>query len=301
MRRLPPLATLRAFEAAARLLSFKRAAAELNVTPTAISHQVRQLEEAIGTRLFERRTRQVVLTAEGQVLLPVLREGFDSFARVVEALNRRQRRKTVTLSATPAFAAKWLVPRIAGFRAARPDIDLTLLATLEVVDLDSGAADLALRYGNGPYPGLIAEPLTTDRFAPVANPRLGIKQPGDLKSATLLHSDWMRQDPRNPTWRHWLKVAGIEGVDPRAGLRFSDETHAIQAAVAGTGIALHSLLLVAEELATGTLTVPFGPEIAGFTLHLVRSPQRPATEAMEAVQSWLKTQFALAEGAERGR
>jgi LysR family transcriptional regulator, glycine cleavage system transcriptional activator len=301
MRRLPPLATLRAFEAAARLLSFKRAAAELLVTPTAISHQVRQLEEAIGARLFERRTRQVHLTAEGQVLLPVLREGFDSFARVLDGLSRRQRRMTVTLSATPAFAAKWLVPRIADFRSARPDIDLTILATLEVVDLDSGVADLALRYGDGPYPGLIAEPLITDRFAPVANPLLGIKKPSDLKTATLLHSDWLRSDPRNPTWQHWLKLAGIEDVDARAGVRFSDETHAIQAAVAGTGIALHSLLLVAEEIATGTLVAPFGPDIAGFTLHLVRGRDRPLTEAMEAVQAWLRSQFALAKSPRGGR
>lgn len=301
MRRLPPLATLRAFEAAARLLSFKRAAAELHVTPTAISHQVRQLEEAIGARLFERRTRQVHLTPEGQVLLPVLRDGFDSFARVIEGLSRRQRRMTVTLSATPAFAAKWLVPRIADFRTVRPDIDLTILASLEVVDLDSGVADLALRYGDGPYPGLIATPLTSDRFAPVANPRLGIRKPSDLKSATLLHSDWHRSDPRNPTWRHWLKLAGFEGVDPRAGIRFSDETHAIQAAVAGTGIALHSLLLVAEEIRTGTLVIPFGPEIEGFTLHLARGRDRPLTEPMEAVQAWLKAQFALAEGARAGR
>jgi len=299
--KLPPLAALRAFEAAARHLSFKRAAAELHVTPTAISHQVRQLEAAIGTRLFERRTRQVLLTPEGQILLPVLREGFESFARVIEALSRKPRRATVALSATPAFAAKWLVPRIAAFRAAHPDIDLTVLATFEVVDLDSGAADLALRYGDGPYPNLIAEPLVTDRFAPVASPRLGIKRPGDLKVATLLHCDWYRTDPRNPNWRHWLKLAGIEGVDSRAGIRFNDDTHAIQAAVAGTGIALHSLLLVADELATGTLTVPFGPEIEGFTVHLVRSRNRPETEAMKAVQAWLKGQFALAEDTQAGR
>ena len=294
----PALAALRAFEAAARLLSFKRAAAELLVTPTAISHQVRQLEAAIGARLFERRTRQVHLTAEGQVLLPVLREGFDSFARVVEGLSRKQRRMTVTISATPAFAAKWLVPRIADFRNARPDIDLTVLASLELVDLVSGGADLALRYGNGPYPGLIAEPLSIDGCN-VANPLLGIKKPSDLKAATLLHSDWHRSDPRNPTWRHWLKLAGIEGVDPRTGVRFSDETHAIQAAVAGTGIALHSLLLVAAEIATGTLVVPFGPEIAGFTLHLVRGRERPVTEAMEAVQAWLRAQFATSADAPR--
>jgi LysR family glycine cleavage system transcriptional activator len=292
MPRLPSLAGLRAFEAAARQLSFKRAAAELHVTPTAISHQVRQLEEAIGTRLFERRTRQVVLTPEGQVLLPVLSEGFDSFARTIDGLTRRPRRATVTVSATPAFSAKWLVPRIADFRKARPDIDLTLLATLEVIDLKTGAADLALRYGRGPYPDLIAEPLAVDRFAPVASPRLRLKKPVDLRSATLLHSDWRRTDPRNPTWRHWLKIAGLDGIDARSGLRFSDETHAIQAAVAGTGVALHSLLLVSEELATGTLVVPFGPEIEGFSLHLVRARERPLSEPVAAVQDWLRTQFA---------
>jgi LysR family transcriptional regulator, glycine cleavage system transcriptional activator len=292
MRRLPPLAGLRAFEAAARHLSFKRAAEELHVTPTAISHQVRQLEEAIGARLFERRTRQVLLTPEGHVLLPVLRDGFDSFARTLDGLTRKQRRTTVTLSATPAFTAKWLVPRIAAFHRVRPDIDLTLLATLEVVDVKSGVADLALRYGRGPYPDLIAVPLTVDRFAPVASPRLGLKKPSDLRAATLLHSDWRRSDPKNPTWRHWLKIAGIEGIDARGGLRFSDETHAIQAAIAGTGVALHSLLLVQEELATGTLVVPFGPEIEGFSLHLVHGRDRPVTEPMAAVKAWLRAQFA---------
>jgi LysR family glycine cleavage system transcriptional activator len=226
------------------------------------------------------------------VLLPVLRDGFDSFARTLDGLTRKQRRTTVTLSATPAFTAKWLVPRIAAFRRVRPDIDLTLLATLEVVDVKSGVADLALRYGRGPYPDLIAVPLTVDRFAPVASPRLGLKKPSDLRAATLLHSDWRRSDPKNPTWRHWLKIAGIEGIDARGGLRFSDETHAIQAAIAGTGVALHSLLLVQEELATGTLVVPFGPEIEGFSLHLVHGRDRPVTEPMAAVKAWLRAQFA---------
>lgn len=291
MRRLPPLAGLRAFEAAARHLSFKRAAQELHVTPTAISHQVRQLEEAIGVSLFERRTRHVLLTAEGQILLPVLREGFDSFARVIDGISRKQRRTSVTLSATPAFAAKWLVPRIAAFREIRPDIDLTLLATLELVDLDAGIVDLALRYGPGPYPDLIAEMLTIDRFAPLVSPRLGIRKTSDLRSATLLHFDWYRRDPRNPTWRRWLKVADIDGIDARSGLRFSDETHAIQATVAGAGIALHSLLLVSEELAQGTLVVPFGPELEGYGLHLVHSRSRPLSKPIEAVKAWLRAQF----------
>ena len=190
MRRLPPLAALRAFEAAARHSSFKRAAEELHVTPTAISHQIRQLEQAIGTPLFERRTRQVVPTPEGHVLLPVLTEGFDSFARAIDGLTRKSRRTTVTLSATPGFTAKWLVPRLAAFRKARPDIDLTLLATLDVVDVKGGAADLALRYGRGPYPdldGQLAERLISLGLA-VERPRgVGISREGrELVINTLL-------------------------------------------------------------------------------------------------------------------
>lgn len=291
MRRLPPLAALRAFEATARNLSFKRAALELHVTPTAISHQVRQLEAALGLRLFERRTRQVALTAAGQALLPALRDGFDAFAAAIDALTHRDRRSLVTLSATPAFIAKWLVPRIAGFRRERPDIDLALLASLDPVDVDAGAADLALRYGRGPYPDLVAELLVTDRFVPVASPRLGLKQPRDLRSVTLLHTDWRRDDPKKPTWRLWLKQAGLAGVDSRAGLRFSDETHAIQAAIAGNGVALQSLLLVAAELADGTLVAPFRPDIEGLAVHLIHSRKRPVTAPVEAVRSWLRQEM----------
>ena len=138
MRRLPPLASLRAFEAAARHLSFKRAAEELLVTPTAISHQVRLLEETIGLRLFLRGTRQVTLTAEAQLLYPVLRDGFDAFARALGALRARPGRPAVTITATTAFTARWLLPRLAGFRERRPDIDLKLLASEETVDLEGG-------------------------------------------------------------------------------------------------------------------------------------------------------------------
>ncbi|HET8726279.1 MAG TPA: LysR substrate-binding domain-containing protein [Alphaproteobacteria bacterium] len=287
MRRLPPLAALRAFEAAARHLSFKRAAEELRVTPTAISHQVRLLEETIGLRLFERRTRRVVMTPEAQVLFPVLRDGFDAFARAIDGLARQRGRAAVTVSAPTAFTAKWLVPRVAAFRSARPDIDVKLLASDDVVDLNSGAADLAIRYGRGPYPGLVAEPLFVDRFAPMASPRLGLAKPTDLRSATLLHSDWRRSDPSNPTWPRWLAETGLRGVDGRAGLRFNDDSHVIQAVIAGHGIALLSMMLVSEDLAAGTLAVAFGPEIEGLTYHFVQSGARPPTEPVVAVRSWL--------------
>jgi LysR family glycine cleavage system transcriptional activator len=291
MRRLPPLAALRAFEAAARHLSFKRAAAELHVTPTAISHQVRLLEETIGVRLFERRTRQVVMTPEAQILFPVLRDGLDAFAHAIEGLARRHARAAVTISATTAFTAKWLVPRVARFRAARPDIDLKLLATDEVVDLSAGAADLAIRYARGPFPGAVAEALIVDRLAPVASPQLRLTEPRDLQSVTLLHFDWRRSDLDTPTWPRWLAEAGLRHVDGQAGLRFSDESHAIQAAVAGLGVALLSLTLVSEELAAGTLVVPFGPEIEGPAIHLLQSHEPSPTEPMAAVRSWLLSEL----------
>jgi LysR family glycine cleavage system transcriptional activator len=291
MRHLPPLAALRAFEAAARHLSFKRAAEELHVTPTAISHQVRLLEDTLGVLLFERRTRQVLMTAEAQGLFPVLRDGFDAFARALDGIAPRPARASVTVTATTAFTAKWLVPRVAAFHAVRPDVDLKLLATEEVVDLGAGTADLALRYGRVSDLDLAAEPLMVDRYAAVASPRLRLKKPGDLKSVTLLHFDWRSNNPNKPTWPRWLQSAGIKGVDGEAGLRFSDESHAIQAAIAGHGVGLLSSALIADELAAGTLVIPFGPSIDGFTCFLVHNTKRPLTEAAAAVRSWLLSEL----------
>src|SRR5438552_16767731 len=150
MRRLPPLGMLRAFEAAARHLSFKRAALELAVTPTAISHQIGRLEENLGVALFERRARRVILTPAGRTLFPVLRDGLDAFADAIDGLHAHKARRSVTLSATTAFTAKWLVPRAASFRAAYPDLDLRLHASDEPVDLAAGTVDAAIRYGRGP-------------------------------------------------------------------------------------------------------------------------------------------------------
>lgn len=288
MRRLPPLSALRAFEAAARHGSFKRAAAELAVTPTAISHQVRSLEGYAGLSLFERRTRQVVLTEAGRLLYPVLRDGFDAFGAALERLGRASGRPTVTISATAAFTAKWLVPRVAGFQASHPDIDLRLHASDATVDLAGDAVDIAVRYGRGPYPGLRAEALFADRFAPVANPALGVGTPDDLGRVPLIHFEWRRPDPVNPTWASWFDAAGIVGSLPGSRLRFSDEGHAIQSAVAGQGAALLSLVLVRDEIAAGRLVQPFGPAVKGFTYHLVTAADRPITAALAAAAGWLR-------------
>src|SRR5262249_46313557 len=225
MPRLPPLASLRAFEAAARHLSFKRASAELPVTPTAISHQIRVLEDWIGLKLFERRPRQLLLTIEGQRLYPVLRDGFDSFAKAVANLQARRSRTVVTLSATRAFMARWLVPRTPSFAAANPGMDLRLHAADEPVDFSKTAIDVALRYGRGDYPGLKAEELFRDEFAPVASPHLGLREPTDLRRQTLIHFEWFREDRETPIWPRWLARAGMNHFEPKAELTFTDESH----------------------------------------------------------------------------
>ncbi|WP_087001494.1 transcriptional regulator GcvA [Rhizobium sullae] len=293
IRRLPPLSALRAFEAAARHGSFKRAASELAVTPTAVSHQIRALEEHVGIALFERRTRQVVLTDAGAQLYPVLRDGFDAFAEVIERLTRRRSRAQVTISATIAFTARWLVPRVTAFRALHPNIDLQLQASDEVVNLDSVGVDIAIRYGTGPYPSFSVTPLFADRFAPVFNPMLKVASVADFAQWPLIDFQWRRRHPDNPTWSRWFAEAGLPEPREPAQLRFSDESHAIQAAVAGQGIALASLALVKDELAAGQLVQPFGPLIAGFRHHVLTRPGESAPEIAATVQ-WLQAEAAVA-------
>lgn len=291
-RRSLPLSGLRVFEAAARLGSFKAAARELAVTPTAVSHQIRALEAQTGLALFDRHVRRVSLTDAGAQLYPVLRDGFDAFEATLARLTQQRARVQVTISATNAFTVKWLVPRMADFRSRHPGIDLQLQASDDIVDLRSTAVDIAIRYGRGPYPGLVVQPLFTDRFAPVANPRLGIGSPDDLARVPLICFDWKRRRPENPTWERWFAAA--ERAQPRQAsqLRFSDEGHAIQAAVAGHGVALVSLALVAEELEAGHLVQPFGPVIDGHTYHLAMYAGRPPSAPVQAVAHWLTTQGA---------
>jgi LysR family glycine cleavage system transcriptional activator len=293
-RRLPPLSALRAFEAAARHGSFKRAADELAVTPTAISHSIRALEEHTGLRLFVRQVRQVALTEAGAQLYPVLRQGFDAVEAVLERLTQANKRERITISATHAFTAKWLVPRVARFHALHPDIDLQLHASDETVDLDTHGVDVAVRYGSGSYPGLTAEVMFADVYAPVANPILGVTSTAALQTLPLIHFDWKKSIPANPTWERWFAQTGLQWHPSRGQLRYSDEGHAIQAAVAGQGIALLSLALVAEDIAAGYLTQPFGPAIAGHTYHLVMRADPPPGAAARAVADWLRRESGMA-------
>lgn len=296
-RRTLPLSQLRAFEAAARHCSFKRAAEELAVTPAAVSHQVRELEALLGVALFERRVRQVVPTPAGMQLLPVLQRGFDAFGEALEALREQGDGGSVTLSCTPAFASQWLLPRLADFHARCPDTDLRIHASEAPLDL-SRSASLAIRYGMGPYPDHEAEVLTEDVFALVASPRLELGEYEDLKEVRHIVFDWYCSTLGLPAWQHWCQAADLTQADLGASLSFSDESHAIQAAIAGQGVALLSLTLVKAELERGVLQIPFGPRLPGLRYQLVRHRRFAGHAALEQVAAWLREAFSGAVGGE---
>jgi LysR family transcriptional regulator, glycine cleavage system transcriptional activator len=293
-RRLPPLHALRAFEAAARHLSFKEAAGELAVTPTAVSHHVRQLEDALEVKLFERRTRRIELTSAGQELYPILRDGFDAFANSIARLKSHKLRSVATLSATVAFTARWLVPRVAAFHSAHPRMDLRLHASDDPVDLQAGTVDAAIRYSRGEYAGLSAEKLFDDVFAPVCSPALHLRRPQDLARHTLIHFEWRRARRDSPVWSRWLKCTGLQDLRPRGDLILTDESQAIQAAVAGHGVALISLLLARDDLARGTLVQPFAQTLAGYTYYLMYPPERAESERISAIRTWIRGEMGRA-------
>lgn len=286
---LPSLTSLRAFEAAARLCSFKLAAEDLAVTATAISHRIRVLEEYLGCPLFLRRPRAVELTPEGRMLFAAVSRGLETIAAAIIQI-RRPARATVGLSVTPAFAAKWLVPRLPALQAAQPEIDLHLHASNTPVDLNAGAAELAIRYGNGPYPGIVASRLLQDRFAPVASPRLLQTVGHDPERWPLIHFDWQRPPRLELSWRAWESASGRNLPQRDTGIRYSEESHAIQAAIAGQGVALVSLLLVEQELHLGMLQIAGSPTLEAMAYHLLQRRQPPISAAAATIADWLSQQ-----------
>jgi LysR family glycine cleavage system transcriptional activator len=294
MRRLPPLASLRAFEAAARHLSFKKAAEELAVTPTAISHQIRLLEAAMGLKLFERRARQVLMTEAGQRLFPALRDGVDLMAGAAGRIAAQGAHSPVTITTTTAFAAHWLVPRLSAFRESYPAIALSVLASDDIVNIEAGKADLAVRLAGGTPPDAKATVLFPDRFTPVASPALNVREPADLERTPLIQFDWRRPWPDTPSWPKWLAAAGLDHLSIAPELRFNEESHALAAAIAGQGIALFSMTIASDALRRGTLVCPFETAIPGQTYYLLRGRKPVAGFPAEAVSAWLLEQAASA-------
>jgi LysR family glycine cleavage system transcriptional activator len=291
-RPLPPLNALRAFEAIARHLSFAKGAEELHVTPAALSHQIRGLEEQLGLTLFHRRARAIELTDAGRVLYPGLHAGFESVRDAVGRLDRAREHRVLVISATPGLTAKWLVPRLWTFMAAHPDIDARISASLRYADFIADDVDVAIRLSNGIHPDLHVEKLFDDSVLPVCSPRLvesGLKRLEDVSRFTLIHYDIPLSSPSPPLWTDWLKVAEVSGVDPTRGLRFNVSDHALDAAVAGAGVSLSYKLIASDDVRTGRLVIPFGPElpITERAYHFVCLKGHEERPNVRAFRDWL--------------
>lgn len=286
-RRLPPLNALRAFEAAARHLSFTRAAAELNVTQAAISHQMKTLEDHLGVPLFRRLNRALMLTDAGRALFPAVRDALDGLAEAAERL--RAREGTLTVSTLPSFAVKWLVPRMSHFLDRHPDIDLRISAKEYLADFARDGIDVAIRFGAGRWAGVHADFLADEALTPVCSPAMAerLHDPADLAHAVLLHEDMLPLGDF-PTWREWLAAAGVDGVDAGRGPRFSHTHLMLQAAMDGRGVALGQVTMIADDLATGRLMAPFGLRLAtGFAYWLCYPPASAARPKIKAFCEWV--------------
>lgn len=315
--RLPPLNALRAFEAAARLLSFKKAATELSVTPAAISHQIKLLEEFLDLALFHRLTRALELTPEGAAMLPKVQEGFASLAAAVEATRRKETGGIVTLCAPPSFAARWLVPRLGNFTRAHPDIDLRLSSSVAMIDQverdpepagDEHAYDLMIRFGRGVYPGYAVDRLFSPAYVPVCSPSLiegnfPLRTPADLRRHTLIHDATVPELDERPGWDKWLELAGVGYLkNEMRAIHFQDGALALAAAVAGQGVALAARPMVSADVADGRLATPFPLSIPSRYAYFVSTPTTTAKRpTVLALRTWLIREAARERAADRSQ
>ncbi|MEO1557405.1 MAG: transcriptional regulator GcvA [Pseudomonadota bacterium] len=255
--RLPPLTALRAFDAAARHMSFAKAAEELYVTPAALSFQIKSLEEHLGTQVFRRLNRAVELTEAGRALAPGTAVGFQSLAAAWRAAERTLDDQTLTVTAGPAFTAKWLAPRLYDFAQAHPEVELRFSASLKMMDFGRDAIDVAIRFGYGPDTDLYAVPLAQEWVCPVMTPALAAQYPTaqSLTKAPLVFDDSISFLNPRADWETWFRAQGIDFA-PTQGPRFSQADHAIDAALAGVGVVLGRRALVVKDLDDGRLVAP---------------------------------------------
>jgi LysR family transcriptional regulator, glycine cleavage system transcriptional activator len=286
-RGLPSLNGFRAFEAAARHLSFTRAAAELNVTQAAISHRIKVLEEQLGVTLFKRLNRALLLTDEGQSLFPAVHAALEKIVSAVEDLHTRDVSRVLTVSTLDSFAFGWLGPRLSRFRDAHPDIDVRLATADHLVDFVHDDVDMAVRYGRGRWRGLNVVRLLTEELFPVCSPALldqgpGLNGPEDLRHYTLLH------DEMGIDWRMWLMAAGVTTIDPTRGPWFIHSQLVTQAAIAAEGVALGRSVLVADDLKAGRLVKPFDISLpAEYAYYIVCPTATASRPKIRAFRNWL--------------
>jgi len=300
-----PLNALRAFEAAARHLSFKKAARELHVTAGAVSHQIKVLEDHLGVQLFRRLTRALELTPEAQSMLPKVREGLENLLEAVERVRARDNTTALTVIAPPNFAARWLIPRLARFTTRHPQLELHVASRPTMIDgreaaglpepvADAQDAPIAMvRFGNGRYPGFAVDEVFSAKYVPVCSPKLlegahPLRKPEDLRYHTLLHDDTVVEEGARPSWSDWLHSVGVTDIDATRGPHFSDASLSFEAAIEGMGVTLAMKPLVRSEIEAGRLVVPFDISApASYSYYLVIPESSAANASVEQFRGWL--------------
>lgn len=306
--RLPPLTSFRTFEAAARHLSFRKAADELHVTPAAVSQQIKSLETYLGVSLFLRQPKALQLTEEGLAMYPRVRDGMDSFAAAIESTRRAGLALNVT--APPSFATRWLVPRLARFSLAHAEVAIRISSnpenidgpqtaldmTIEASDPRHEASEVAIRFGTGIYPGYQVEKMLTPDYVLVCSPRLldgeaPLRSPEDLVNQILIHDESIPDPEQRPSWHEWFKLAGVSGVDTERGPRFSNSILAQEAATEGQGVALALRPQVEAEVAAGRLAIPFATTLPSAYAYYLVIPQAIAERpVVTAFKDWLRAE-----------
>jgi LysR family glycine cleavage system transcriptional activator len=297
---MPPLNALRAFEAAARHLSLTKAAQELYVTPGALSHQIRGLEELLGLKLFERRVRSIALTRDGARLYPGLRDGFIHIREAVDALSAPSNDRALVISTPPGFTSKWLAPRLYRFSGAHPEIDARVSSSLAKANFVTDGVDVAIRNMPAVHPSdsqLVVEKLVDVAYVPVCSPKLietlgPFRSPAALKAMPLIHDESLGHRPGMLGWGDWFAAAGVEGVDFSHGLRFTSADHALDATIEGAGVLLTHDVLAYDDLRTGRLAIPFELSLNSERAYsLVHPKRREDPPNLQAFRTWIRREM----------
>ena len=297
--KLPPINNLRAFESAAKHLSFQKAAAELHVTASAISQRIRSLETHLGTALFKRLTRAVILTETGQILAVKLREAFGIIGKALNRAEHKATNNVLTVSTTTSFAEKWLLPHLPAFNDQFPEMDVRVFSLDKLADFISDGVDVAIRFGAGNYPGLISESLSENAYLPVCSPDLissskPLKDFSDLRHFTLIHTHWLQEAQAAPSWEQYYKAANIGSFECAKQLSFSVETLGIRAAIEGQGVALAHEMLITNDLASGALIKPLGDSVkvsSKFNYYFVYPDEAEMSTKVTLFRDWLLSEL----------
>jgi LysR family transcriptional regulator, glycine cleavage system transcriptional activator len=298
---MPPLNALRAFETAARHLSLTKAAQELHVTPGALSHQIRGLEELLGLKLFERRVRSIALTPAGRLLYPGLQTGFIHIRDAVTGLSNASQERVLVVSTSPGFTSKWLALRLYRFTSVYPEIDVRVSSSISNANFTTDGVDVAIR--NLPIDAaansaLVIEKLIEVSLVPVCSPKLlemhgPLERPEALKGVPLIHDDTLADGAEKSTWADWFKAAGVDGVDVSRGLRFNGADHALDAAGEGAGVLLARDVLAYDDLRTGRLVIAVEFALrSGGAYHFVCPKSRREHPHVQAFRTWVKQEVA---------